>query len=589
MAPKPQITLHDQEQLLPKPKLYLLVFVSGLIIGVANMDTNGISTILPAIASDLDAGNTIAWAGTASLIANTLFSVLYGRLSDIFGRKALFIITLVLFTVGELVCSFSSNGPMLYLFRAITGLSTGGIGNLTMIIISDVITLVDRGKYQGIIGSFQVLGNIIGPFIGAGFAMTLTWRGFFWLMAPLGAISIFGAAWVLPKTTPTDSFRVNVKKIDYLGALSYSAAIVLLLIPVSSGGSYYAWDSPMVISMLVISVILFGVFLLVEWKYAPLPMIPLSMFKTRDVSALFAQTFLVGWVYQTSTYFLPLYFQNLRGWSPLVSAALLTPITAVQVISSSASGTYITKTKRYGGVIHLGNICCLVGSGLMIILNEDTHPAAIVVILAIFGVGYGNSNQPMVVALQAHTPKDQRAVVISCRVFFRFLGGACGVAASSAILQGSLMGDLPEPFRYIANAAFSLPILTPESQGVVLPAYQQSIRNVFIANTAIMAFAMLGSFFWKDKGLESRPGDTVVQEGGDNSQQDDGVMQASSPMSEKSDETRVAQDEVSRPDSQKKEIVTPTQDTIPEITSVIIPETTTEITRTRSEPMPIRS
>lgn len=172
MAPKTQITLHDQEQLLPKPKLYLLVFVSGLIIGVANMDTNGISTILPAIAADLDAGSTIAWAGTASLIANTLFSVLYGRLSDIFGRKALFIITLVLFTVGELVCSFSSNGPMLYLFRAVTGLATGGIGNLTMIIISDVITLVDRGKYQGIIGSFQVLGNIIGPFIGAGFAMT---------------------------------------------------------------------------------------------------------------------------------------------------------------------------------------------------------------------------------------------------------------------------------------------------------------------------------------------------------------------------------------------------------------------------------
>lgn len=93
-------------------------------------------------------------------------------------------------------------------------------------------------------------------------------------MAPLGAISIWGAAWVLPKTTPTDSFRVNVKKIDYLGALSYSGAIVLLLIPISSGGSYYAWDSPMVISMLVISVLLFGAFLLVEWKYAPLPMIP---------------------------------------------------------------------------------------------------------------------------------------------------------------------------------------------------------------------------------------------------------------------------------------------------------------------------
>ncbi|KAI2629624.1 major facilitator superfamily domain-containing protein [Hypoxylon sp. NC1633] len=536
-----KITLHEQQQVLPKAQLYVLVFACGLILGVANMDTNGISTILPVIADDLKTGNTISWAGTASFIANTLFSVLYGRLSDIFGRKELFIGTLALFTVGELICSFSTSGPMLYVLRALTGLSTGGITNLTMIIISDVITLAERGKYLGMIGSFLALGNIAGPFIAAGFAMGSTWRGFFWLMAPLGALSTAAAAWLTPRKAPTDSFRTNILKIDFAGSFTYSVAIVLALIPISGGGVYYAWDSPLVIAMLTVSVVMFMLFLLVEWKWAPLPMIPLTMFRTRDVCALFAQTFLVGWMYQTSTYFLPLYFQNLRGWSPLVSAGLLTSLTGFQVFVSAASGIYMSKTQKYGGVIHLGNLCCLLGSGLMIRFDENTHPAVIIVILGVYGIGIGNSNQPMIVALQAHTPVEMRAVVISCRVFFRFLGGACGVAASGAILQGSLATELTSQFQYIVNSAYSLPPLSPADQAVVIPAYMHSIRNVFISNTAIMAFAMLGSFFWKDHGFDARPTDPTEQQS-EVTSQEGGVMQDPTLVSEKGESTYTGQD-----------------------------------------------
>ncbi|KAI1382303.1 major facilitator superfamily domain-containing protein [Hypoxylon crocopeplum] len=550
-----KIQLHEQHQLLPKSQLYLLTFACGMILAATNMDTNGISTILPTIAADLNTGNTISWAGTSSFIANTVFSVLYGRLSDIFGRKVLFVGTLVLFTIGELICSFSVNGPMLYVLRALTGLSAGGIVNLAMIIMSDVITLAERGKYQGIIGSILALGNIAGPFVAAGFAMTLTWRGFFWLMVPLAAMCTVLAIWLVPMKKPTDNFRTNFMKIDFMGVLTYSIAIVLLLIPISGGGVYYDWDSPMLISMLVISGVMACLFILIEWKWAPLPMIPLSMFKSRDVSALFAQTFLVGWIYQTSTFFLPLYFQNLRGWSPLVSAGLLTATTGVQVIVSAASGAYMSKTQRYGGVIHLGNFCCLLGSALMIIFNEDTHPAACAVILAIFGIGIGNSNQPMIVALQAHTPKEMRAVVISCRVFFRFMGGACGVAASGAVLQGSLQSALPEEYKYIVNSAYSLPPLDAAAQAVVFPAYKESIRNVFITSTAIMAFAMLGTFFWKDRGLESQPPDTMGEED-DRPSQEGGVLQESSSGSDKDEKSQIEKGIIK---TQQTQVVTETE------------------------------
>ncbi|KAH9905016.1 putative MFS transporter [Xylariomycetidae sp. FL2044] len=510
--------LHEQEQVLPRAQLYVLIFATGLIIGMANMDTNGISTILPIIAEDLHTGNTISWAGTSSFIANTLFSVLCGRLSDIFGRKVLYIGTLVIFTLGEIACSFAQSGPMLYAFRAITGLSSGGIGNLAMIIVSDVITLSERGKYQGIAGSCVAVGNIIGPFVAAGFATGATWRAFFWLMAPLGVISIVLATWLFPHSKPTDGFRENLKKVDFAGSFTYSAFIILLLIPVSSGGLYYAWDSPTVISMLSVSIVAFLLFILIEWKWAPLPMIPLSLFRKRDVTAMLAQTFFIGWIYQTSTYFLPLYYQSLRGFSPLASAGLLTPITGVQVIVSALSGLYISKSGKYGGVIRLGMLACLLGSGLMILFEENTSPGICVAILAVFGVGIGNTNQPVIVALQAHTAKEMRAVVISTRVFFRFLGGACGVAASSAILQGALQKSLPPQYQYIANSAYALPPLDDEGRAVVIPAYLHSIRNVFIANTALSFFALLGCLLWKDEGFEARPpnaaehNDEIIQE-----------------------------------------------------------------------------
>lgn len=269
--------LHDQTNILPFAQL--MVVFTGLAISllICMVDQNGISVTLPTISRELGAQNTISWAGTSSLIANTMFTVLYGRLSDIFGRKIMYISALILLCIADLLCGLSQNPAMFYVFRGLAGVAGGGITSLTMIIVSDVVTLEKRGKYQGILGASLGLGNIIGPFLGAAFTMRSTWRGFFWLLSPLAACSAVVGYFLIPNTArkdSKDSFRENIGRIDWFGLLASSIGIIFLLIPISGGGSYFPWDSPMVISMLVIGGCSLVAFLLIEWKVATLPMLP---------------------------------------------------------------------------------------------------------------------------------------------------------------------------------------------------------------------------------------------------------------------------------------------------------------------------
>jgi MFS family permease len=201
--------------------------------------------------------------------------------SDIFltlfqGRKAVLLSALALLSVSELLCGFSQNATMLYVFRGLAGIANGGVMSLSMMIVSDIITLKERGKFQGILGSFVGAGNMAGPFIAASFIQHSTWRGLFWLVSPLAAsCGIIGYLIIpTPKNSPRLEFRTVSRQIDYYGILTGAVAIVLLLIPISGGGTYFNWNSPMVITMLVIGAIFLVGFLYVEHSVALLPMMP---------------------------------------------------------------------------------------------------------------------------------------------------------------------------------------------------------------------------------------------------------------------------------------------------------------------------
>lgn len=236
--------IHDQTNLLPRPQLIVVFTALSLTLLIAFIDQNGISVSLPTIAADLNAEDTISWAGTTSLVANTMFQMLYGRLSDIFGRKAVYLTAIATLIIADILCGVAQNAASFYVFRGLAGIGGGGITNLSMIIISDIVTLEQRGKYQGIIGAMVGLGNVAGPFLGAAFIQkTGSWRGFFYMLAPLGAVVWVITFFLLPSKPPSGSFQENARKVDYMGSVTSSVGVIFLLIPISGGMFFRCWDS----------------------------------------------------------------------------------------------------------------------------------------------------------------------------------------------------------------------------------------------------------------------------------------------------------------------------------------------------------
>lgn len=283
----------QQTNILPRRKLLIVFPVLAISHVVCFIDQTGIGVALPTIGRDLNAEDTISWAGTSALIANTIFQVLYGRMSDLFGmsyttpwkakllihpagRKSVLLTALALLTVSDVLCGLSRNATMLYIFRGLAGVANGGVVSLSAMIVSDIVTLKERGKWQGIIGAFVGVGNMSGPFVAAAFAQNNNWRGFFWVLSPVAAACGVLCMIVLPtpKDQPRADMKTVLKRIDYGGIFFGSAALILLLIPIAGGGDYFDWNSPMVISMLVLGGCCLLAFVYVEHSIASLPMMP---------------------------------------------------------------------------------------------------------------------------------------------------------------------------------------------------------------------------------------------------------------------------------------------------------------------------
>ncbi|KAK7224300.1 hypothetical protein V2G26_012303 [Clonostachys chloroleuca] len=509
---KAELTLHDQVEHLPKRKLIAVFGLLALTVLINFIDQNGISVALPTIAAELDARDTISWAGTASLLANTTFQMLWGRLSDIFGRKTVYISAIALLSIADLLCGLSRNATSFYIFRGLAGVGGGGITNLAMIVVSDVVTLENRGKYQGIIGSMVGLGSIIGPFLAAAFAEGATWRGYFWLLSPCAALAAVLTYFYLPTKPRTASWQDSVKKVDWWGSFAIFVGIVFLLIPISGGGAYFEWKSSMVICLLVLGGISLILFVIIEWRVAKLPMMPVDIYKNPAVSAMLVQNFLMGASYQAVIYFVPLYLQNAHQFSIIQSALIWIPLVGLQSGISILSGLYISKFKRYGECLWFGFGIWTLGSGLCLLLTRESPIGIIIIPLIVIGIGVGCIFQPILVALQAHSPKARRAVIISNRNFCRCAGGACGLAVSAAVMQASLRASLPTEYANLAGSTFTLPEFDGDIPPAVLDAYMAASHSVFILQVPLIGLCFLGNFFIRDRGLELPDEKSPVQE-----------------------------------------------------------------------------
>lgn len=317
-------------------------------------------------------------------------------------------------------------------------------------------------------------------------------------MCPCGAACLGVIMFCLPLTPVTGSAKEKLKKVDYSGAILSLAANIFVLIPISSGGSTFAWSSPTVIALLVIGIMLFIAFIVAEWKYAPLPVMPLRLWTYRTTAITLVSTFGIGMVYFGNLFFLPIYFQVLRGMTPMKSAAFLLSLLVVQVASSLCAGILTAYTKKVMPQIRVGFAIWTIGSGLQTLFDQHTSHAKLVGILFFQGLGVGCTLQTTLVAAQAAAPNKDRACVTGLRNGLRFMGGAFGLAICNAILNNVVKSRLPpgipdETRRLITHQISpNLPSgLSPETVAGIYYAYYQALHYIFISFVPVVGIAFV--------------------------------------------------------------------------------------------------
>jgi len=331
-------SLGHQTNVLSSKQLFVAFPALSLALFVSFIDQTSVSTSIPSISSDLNAGASTSWVGSSFLIASTAFQLINGRLSDIFGRKICLLVCLGLLALGDLLCGFATTDKMLFVFRAIAGIGAGGVNSIAMIIVSDITTLENRGKFQGILGAVIALANGIGPFIGGVLVEKASWRWVMWIIPPLTVPAMVVIAIWLPLKHDSGDYVAKIKKIDFIGVILNIAAVLLILvssfgivschvclinpqIPLSGGGATYEWNSPFVIAMMSVGGVLAALFVLYEWKLAPIPIMPCSL---HPIHPPVSKINRVSTYYQISFLWTPL-LPKLLHWSGFFWEFLLPP------------------------------------------------------------------------------------------------------------------------------------------------------------------------------------------------------------------------------------------------------------------------
>lgn len=451
--------------------------------------------------------------GTSFLIASTAFLLINSRMSDIFGRKTCLLMCLAFLAVGDLLCGFAQTSIQLFIFRALSGIGAGGINSLVMVIVSDITTLKERGKYQGYLETFIALGNGVGPLIGGAFSEGVSWRWTFFLPVILTAAATGVVVMMVPKSRVEGSWRVKVGHIDFWGIFLSLTAVLFILIPISGGGSTYNWDSPLVIALLVVGGVASILFVAVEWKVARVPVMPMRIFEIRAAKIIIMHFFLTGIVYWGNLYFLPLYYQNVRGYSPVMSGVMILPLVLAFSLGSSSSGVIISRVGKYNAVLRTGYILWTAGAGGRIALHRTSHVAVMVITQIIEGVGVGCCFQPGMIVLLANSRKEDRAAATGLRNFVRTVGGAVGLAAFSAILNNVLLSNIPSTVSPATALQFTTATgLTDAEQNDVVEAYMKGIHVIMCIGCPLIGFCVLTSFLIKDVELEGRKEPETVPE-----------------------------------------------------------------------------
>jgi EmrB/QacA subfamily drug resistance transporter len=478
----------------------ILLIIVGLLLGMllASLDQTIVSTALPTIVGDLGGLSQLSWVVTAYLLASTASTPLWGKLGDLYGRKRLFQIAIVLFLIGSALSGLSQNMAQLIAFRALQGLGGGGLIVTSQAIIGDVVSPRERGRYQGIFGAVFGVTSVVGPLLGGFLVDTLSWRWVFYVNLPLGAVALVVTALVLPAAQR----RHASVSIDYLGTALIAGATVSLVLLTTLGGVTYPWISAPMILLALLALALLVAFVLAE-QLAAEPVLPLRLFRNRVFSLTSAVGFVVGFAMFGAITFLPLYLQVVQGASPTESGLRLLPLMAGLLLTSTLSGQLISRRGRYRIFPIIGTAVIAVGMFLLSRMDEHTSTLSASVAMLVLGLGLGLVMQVLVIVVQNAVAYRDLGVATSGATFFRSIGSSFGVATFGAILTSALTANLTAlppgiipPSLAAGGVAGASPEaiqhLPPAIHAAYVHAFALALQPVFLiaAVVALIAFAL---------------------------------------------------------------------------------------------------
>jgi EmrB/QacA subfamily drug resistance transporter len=433
----------------------ILTIMTGLMMGMflAALDQTIVSSAIRTIGDDLHGLSIQAWVTTAYLITSTLSTPLYGKLSDMYGRKPFFLLAISIFIIGSAASAFSTSMYMLAGFRAFQGLGAGGLFSLALSIMGDIVAPRERARYQGyflaVFGTSSVLGPVIGGFFaGATSILGISgWRWVFLVNVPIGIAALFVVWHTLNLPTNRRDARI-----DWLGTATLVVCVIPLLV-VAEQGRDWGWGSGRSLACYLIGVVGLIAYIFAERSMGDAALIPLRFYKNRVFSLSSIVSVVVGMGMFGGISVLPLYLQIVRGVSPTESGLLLLPLTAGLMIGSIVSGQLISRTGRYKIFPVIGAALLTVALVLMHFIGADTPLWQTDIYGAVFGFGIGNLMQPITLATQNAMPARDIGVATSSATFFRQMGGTLGVAIFLSVLFSTVGSNIGHAYQRAGNTA----------------------------------------------------------------------------------------------------------------------------------------
>lgn len=504
-----------------KGKVAVIMLALCMAVFLAALDVTIVTTALPTITEHFGSASGYTWIGSAFLLANAASIPSWGKVSDIFGRKPMLLLANVIFMIGSLVAALSNSIGMLIAARAVQGLGGGGLVILVNITIGDLFSLRTRGAFYGVIGGVWAIASSIGPIIGGAFTQSVSWRWCFWINLPLDGLAFFILLFFLDIETPKTPLMEGLKAIDWVGSLLIVGATLMFLFGLQYGGETYPWDSATVVCLIVFGVLTFALFILYEWKVPKYPVMPLGLFKSRTNIATLFVVFIHGVVFISGSYYLPLYFQAVRGATPILSGVYLLPTALALSAGSIGTGIFVRKVGAFLPPIYFGLFMMTLGYGLFVDFDAHSNWGKLAMYQIIAGVGIGPLFQAPIIALQAHINPRDIGTATATLGFIRQLATSTSVVIGQVVFQNSMSaktGQLatslgPELAARLSGSEAGantqvINSLPAEQKDVVRVAFANSLQPMWIMYVAFSFIGLLAGFMIQKKVLSRQHEET---------------------------------------------------------------------------------